>query len=267
MEGLRDRSLEAAPKALGAALELYRGEVDAVVGQLRSRLGWWRSLARLFTGDGSAAEIETTFAARMQEVATAFGRDDAGRLVDACSDHWESVRPRVKERMAFEAGLCTVAGEAREEVIGRFVARLEKAVPQALTGLRVRGVLDPLMRRRSASLKGFTAIGLMLAIAAGTCGVLSLQPLAVFVFAAVTACITRGSIAEGYRDRLLAGGATFADGLKADHGEAIRLLFRDYSSSLLEVRRRLASEKAALQPRLERSNSLYIALKSVELDL
>jgi hypothetical protein len=116
----------------------------------------------------------------------------------------------------------------------------------------------------------------MLAIAAGTCGVLSLQQpavlllgaaLAVFVFAAVTACITRGSIAEGYRDRLLAGGATFADGLKADHGEAIRLLFRDYSSSLLEVRRRLASEKAALQPRLERSNSLYIALKSVELDL
>lgn len=276
MEGLRDRSLEAAPKALGAALELYRGEVDAVVGQLRSRLGWWRSLARLFTGDGSAAEIETTFAARMQEVATAFGRDDAGRLVDACSDHWESVRPRVKERMAFEAGPCTVAGEAREEVIGRFVARLEKAVPQALTGLRVRGVLDPLMRRRSASLKGFTAIGLMLAIAAGTCGVLSLQQpavlllgaaLAVFVFAAVTAWITRGRIAEGYRDRLLAGGATFADGLKADHGEAIRLLFRDYSSSLLEVRRRLASEKAALQPRLERSNSLYIALKSVELDL
>lgn len=276
MEELRDRSLEAAPKALGTALELYRGEVDAVVRQLRSRLGWWRSLARLFTGDGCAAEIETTFAARMQEVATAFGRDDAARLVDTCAGHWESVRPRVKERMAFEAGPCTVTGEAREEVIGRFVARLDKAVPQALAGLRVRGVLDPLMRRRNASLKGLAAIGLLFAIAAGTCGVLSMQQpavllllvsLAVFGFAAVTAWITRGRIAAGYRDRLMAGAATFADGLKADHGEAIRLLFRDYSSSLLEVRRRLASEKAALQPRLERSNSLYIALKSVELDL
>ena len=276
MESLRDRSLEAAPNALGAALELYRGEVDSVVRQLRSRLGWWRSLARLFTGDGSAAEIEATFAARMQEVATAFGRDDAARLVDACSDHWESVRPRVKERMGFDSGPCTVAGEARQDVIGRFVARLEKAVPQALAGLRLRGVLDPQVRRRNASLKGFTAIGLLLAIAAGTCGVLSMQQpavgllgaaLAVFVLAAVTAWITRGRIAAGYRDRLLAGGATFAEGLKSDHGEAIRLLFRDYSGSLLEVRRRLASEKAALQPRLERSNSLYIALKSVELDL
>ncbi len=206
----------------------------------------------------AADEKYLYFAARMQEVATAFGRDDAARLVDACAGHWESVRPRVKERMAFEPGPCTVTGEAREEVIGRFVARLDKAVPQALAGLRVRGVLDPLMRRRNASLKGLAAIGLIFAIAAGTCGVLSMQQpavllllvsLAVFGFAAVTAWITRGRIAAGYRDRLMAGAATFADGLKTDHGEAIRLLFRDYSSSLLEVRRRLDSEKAALQPR------------------
>ena len=276
MDGLRDSSLEAAPQALGAALERYRSEVDAVVRQLRSRLGWWRSLARIFTGDGSAAEIETTFAARMQEVATGFGRDDAARLADACAAHWESVRPRVKERMGFEPGICAVAGPAREEGIERFVARLEKAVPQALTGLRVRGVLDPLIRRRNASLKGLTAIGLLLAIAAGTCGLLSLQQpamfllggsLLVFVLAAIAGWITRARIAAGYKDRLQAGATTFAEGLKSDHGEAIRLLFRDYSSSLIEVRRQLAKEKAALQPRLERSNSLYIALKSVELDL
>jgi hypothetical protein len=276
MDGLRDASLEAAPHALGAALERYRSEVDAVVRNLWSKLGWWRSLARLFTGDGSAAEIETTFATRMQEVATGFARDDAARLVDSCAAHWETVRPRVKERMGFEPGACAVAGTAREEGIERFVGRLEKAVPQALASLRVRGVLDPLVRSRNASLKGFTAIGLLLAIAAGTCGVIGLQhpaivllgaALAVFAFAAVTAWITRGRIAAGYRERLLAGAATFADGLKTDHGEAIRLLFRDYSSSLIEVRRQLAAEKAALAPRLERSNSLYIALKSVELDL
>jgi len=276
MEGLRDFSLEAASQALGAALERYRSEVDAVVRSLRSRLGWWRSLARLFTGDGTAAEIETTFATRMQEVATGFGKDDAARLVDACAAHWESVRPRVVERMGFEPGPCEVAGSGRETLITRFVARLEKAVPQALTALRVRGVLDPLMRRRNNSLKGFTAIGLILVIAAGACGTFGMQQtavvllfsaLSVFVLAAVVGWVSGARIAAGYRERLLAGASTFADGLKADHGEAIRFLFRDYSGSLLEVRRRLASEKAALQPRLERSNSLYIALKSVELDL
>ena len=90
---------------------------------------------------------------------------------------------------------------------------------------------------------------------------------AVFAFAAVLAWITAARITAVYKERLSAGGATFAEGLKADHGEAIRFLFRDYSSSLIEVRRQLAAAKAALQPRLERSNSLYIALKSVELDL
>jgi hypothetical protein len=276
MDSLRDSSLEAATQALGEALKRYRSEVDAVVRHLRAKLGWWRSLARLFTGDGTAAEVEARFAARMQEVATGFAKDDAARLVDACAAHWETVRPRVKERMGFEPGPCDVTGTNREEVVTRFVARLEKAVPQALAGLRVRGVLDPLVRRRNASLKGFTGIGLVLSIAAGACGTFASQHVAaallasalvVFLFAALVSWVSAARIAAGYRERLLAGAATFADGFKADHGEAIRFLFRDYSGSLLEVRRRLASEKAALQPRLERSNSLYIALKSVELDL
>ncbi len=276
MEVLRDESLECAPRAMAAALERYRTEVDGVIRRLKSKLGWWRSLARLFAGDGSAVEIEAVFAARMQEMVIGFAQDDAARMVAACAAHWETVRPRVKERMGFEPGACAVADGAREEVIERFVARLEKAVPQALGGLRIRGVLDPLLRRRNGVLKGFTAFGLLLLCVAGTCGLLSMQgwalislaaALAVFVLAALAGWITRSGLASAYKERLLAGAATFGEGLRSDHGEAIRLLFRDYSSSLIEVRRELASEKAALQPRLERANSLYIALKSVELDL
>ena len=276
MEEQRDVALEAAPNALAEVMERYRAEVDAVVRLLKRRLNWWRSLSRLFTGDASAAEIEASFAARMQETATGFGRDDAARLVDACSAHWETVRPRVVERMGFEPGPCAVAGDSRESVIAKFVARLEKAVPRALTGLRLRGVLDPQLRRRNSLLKGFVGIGLGLSLAAGVSGTLGQQQLAlillaaavgVFGLAVATAWITRLRVAAGYRERLLAGAATFAEGLKADHGEAIRFLFRDHSLSLIEVRRQLAAEKAALQPRMERANSLYIALKSIELDL
>lgn len=276
MDDLRDASLEEAPQRLGEALERYRNEVEGVVRRLRSKLGWWRSLARLFTGDGSAAQIEATFAARMQELAIGFARDEAKRLVAACEEHWETVRPRVRERMGFEAGSCALSGEEQEGVVGRFVASLEKAVPQALGSLRVRGVLDPLVRRRNTTLKGFTVVGLLLVIAAAGCGLALMQhvamlllgaALAVFAVAAVAAWISRARLASGYRDRLLAGAPTFAEGLKGEHGEAIRLLFRDHSSSLIGVRRRLAVERAALQPRLERANSLYIALKSVELDL
>ncbi|MCW1885783.1 dynamin family protein [Luteolibacter flavescens] len=276
MEVQRDAALEAAPSALAEVMDRYRAEVDAVVRLLKMRLGWWRSLSRLFTGDASAAEIESSFAARMQETATGFGRDDAGRLVDACAAHWETVRPRVIERMGFEPGPCAIAGDAREGVLAKFVARLEKAVPRALAALRLRGVLDPLLRRRNSQLKTLVGLGLCFTLAAGVLGTLGQQHLAllllfaamgVFALAVVTSFVTRLSVAAGYRERLLAGAATFAEGLKADHGEAIRFLFRDHSLSLIKVRRQLAEEKAALQPRMERANSLYIALKSVELDL
>ncbi|HEY1123368.1 MAG TPA: dynamin family protein [Haloferula sp.] len=276
MDEQRDAALEAAPNALADVMDRYRAEVDAVVRLLKKRLSWWRSLTRLFTGDASAAEIEASFAAQMQETAIGFGKDDANRLVDACSAHWETVRPRVVERMGFEPGPCAVAGEARESVVAKFVARLEKAVPRALSGLRLRGVLDPQLRRRNSLLKGLVGLGLCLSLAAGVCGTLSQQHLAfillvaavgVFGLAVVTSWITRMRVAAGYRERLLAGAANFAEGLKADHGEAIRFLFRDHSLSLIEVRRQLAAEKAALQPRMEHANSLYIALKSIELDL
>lgn len=276
VDEMRDATLDESPQRLGDALERYRSEVEGVVRLLRSKLGWWRSLARLFTGDGSAAQIEANFAARMQELAIGFARDEAKRLVAVCEGHWETVCPRVKERMGFEAGPCALSGDAQEGVAGRFVASLEKAVPQALASLRVRGVLDPLVRRRNATLKGFTVLGLLLVIAAAACGLVAMQQvallvlataLAVFLVSAGAAWISRMQLASGYRDRLLAGAPTFAEGLKGEHGEAIRFLFRDHSSSLIGVRRRLAAERAALQPRFERANSLYIALKAVELDL
>lgn len=276
LELLRDDSLAASPRVLVAALERYRAEVEVVVRRLRSKLGWWRSFARLLLGDRLAVEIEGTFAARMQEMVIGFAQDDAARMLSACAAHWETLRPRVKERMGFEPGACAVADAGREDVIGRFVAGLEKALPQALGGLRIRGVLDPLLRRRNRILQGFTVVGLLLLIAAGSCGLLGLSGLpfgllagawAVFLLAGCAGWITRARVVAAYRERLLAGAGTFADGLRADHGEAIRVLFRDYSSGLIEVRRELAAQKAALQPRLERSNSLYIALKSVELEL
>jgi hypothetical protein len=276
MDEHRDAALEAAPAALAGVMERYRAEVDELLRALRRRLGWWRSLARIFAGDSSAAGFEAAFAARMQETAVAFGQEDAGRLIDACAAHWETVRPRVVERMGVEPGACAIAGEAREEAVTRFVARLEKAVPRALAGLRLRGVLDPMLRRRNSQLKALVGGGLVLAAAAGTTGFLGQQQPAlillaaatgVFVLAAVAGWVSGRSVAAGYRERLLAGAPTFAEGLKADHGEAIRYLFRDHSQSLLSVRRKLASTRAALQPRMERANSLYIALKSVELDL
>ncbi|MDB6079870.1 MAG: hypothetical protein JWO82_3617 [Akkermansiaceae bacterium] len=276
MDALRDEHMLAAPRSLSAMLDRYRTAVGDIVHHLRSRLGWARTVVRLFLGDTSPAALEAMFATRMHEVAQSQGDGDAARLLDACAAHWQTVRPRVAERMGFDPGPCLVAGVKRDESIGRFTARLEKAVPHALANLRVRGVLDPLLRRRNHTLKLVVAIALLLATLAGVLGTLGKGGLPYYVLAASGATLvgsvliawtTLATISIGYRERLLDSAPAYASALEADYGEAIRTLFHEYSQGLIEVRRQLADRKAALQPRLEHWNNLFIALKAVELEM
>lgn len=276
VDSLRDGYVAEAGDAMGAALEHYREGADDVVRQLGSHLGFVRSLFRLFAGDATAGRVEAALAARLQEAGEVFARSDAARLITACHKHWESVRPRVVERMGFDPGASTLDGEGREGASGRFVERMGKSVPHALGNLRVRGVLDPLLRRRNATLKGFTTVALLVIIAAGVCGGLGMLEtgllliavaVGVLLAAAVFAWVSRASVTSSYRERLHDSSQAFVDGLRPDHGEAIRTLFRDYSGSLIEVRRKLANRKAALQPQLARWNELFIALKAVELEM
>lgn len=276
VDTLRDGFVSESARAMAGALDRYREGADDVVRLLGARLGFARSVFRLFAGDATAGGVEAALSARLQEAGEDFARSDAARLLDACDKHWESVRPRVVERMGFDPGASTLEGGGREMVSARFVERMGKAVPQALGNLRVRGVLDPLLRRRNGTLKSFTGAALLLLTAAGICGGLGMQETGllmvavaagVFVFAAGFAWISRASVMSAYRERLRDSSQAFADGLRSDHGEAIRTLFRDYSGSLIEVRRKLATRKAALQPQLARWNELFIALKAVELEM
>jgi hypothetical protein len=276
MDALRDEHMLAAHRSLSAMLERYSSAVGGIVHHLRVRLGWARTMVRLFLGDTSPAALEAMFATRMHEVAKTQGGEDAGRLLDACAAHWQTVRPRVAERMGFDPGPCLVAGANREEAVARFTSRLEKSVPQALANLRVRGVLDPLLRRRNQQLKIIVALALLFTIAAGTCGALGLAKIPFYLLAAAgvtglvsiaTAWTTLATISIGYRQRLLDSAPAFAAALEPDYGEAIRTLFQEYSQGLIEVRRQLSDRKSALQPRLELWNSLYIGLKAVELEM
>lgn len=276
MDGVRDEFVRAAPTSLAGVKERYHGVARGIAGHLRGRLGWLRTLVRLFTGDASAGGVEALFASRMQELVSVFGAGEAQRLIAACSQHWEGVRPRVSERMGFDPGPCDIAGQGQAAATQRFVGRLENAVPQALAGLRVRGVLDPMLRRRNSFLKTFVAVGLLLVIAAGASGALGARQIpfyllgaaiAVFAVSAVAAWTTRGNIAKEYRLRLSDSSSAFVDGLQADYSEAIRTLFSDHSQGLIDVRRRLAAQKAALQPRLQRWSELFLALKAVELEM
>jgi hypothetical protein len=115
-----------------------------------------------------------------------------------------------------------------------------------------------------------------LLIAAGTCGIIGipLVPLILLMLAllcsGVLVLLTLQSgreIVHDYRDRLINSGESFASALRGDYEEGLRLFFRDYANGLEMVRKHLVTQKTALQPRLQRWNGLFLALKAIEQDI
>jgi hypothetical protein len=117
---------------------------------------------------------------------------------------------------------------------------------------------------------------LVFLIAGATCGALGLPwlpaifcALAALFFSGgvVAAWVTRKSISRDFQHRLLDTCGAFASTLLTDYEEALGVVFRDYASSLGNVRTHLAREKLAIEPRLKRWQELFLTLKAIEQDL
>jgi predicted ArsR family transcriptional regulator len=79
--------------------------------------------------------------------------------------------------------------------------------------------------------------------------------------------ITRKSITIEFQQRLLDTCGAFASTLRSDYEEALRIVLRDYTARLGDVRTHLAREKLAIEPRLRRWQELFLTLKAIEQDL
>ena len=85
--------------------------------------------------------------------------------------------------------------------------------------------------------------------------------------ALIYALLSRLEIVRSFRERLLDACGSFANALRGDYEEALRVLFQDYAGCLKEIRRHVANERLALEPRLQRWNELFLALKAIEQEL
>lgn len=275
---LRDMVLEALPKTLAGARGRYEAEVGSLGKLLGRSLGATRTLARLFLGDSTPARIEAGFATSLQETIRGFAALDAARLLEECDGHWNDVRPRVIERMGMDPGGAMLSGEEQGQgvAVEKFTNRVGRAVTVVLGQLRVRALLDASVRNRNQRMKGLVAVVLLLLTAAGVCGALGYDPVAyglsagAAVLAGMTVLamwISRRALVNGVRRRLLDSVGQFEAALAGDYSEAVRVLFRDYSNSLIRVRRQLAQRKETLEPRVERWNDLYLELKSIEQEM
>lgn len=276
IESLRDRILAESPLSLEVAVKEFRAEADHLVKSLQSRLSLVRSVWHAFCGDQTANAMEAQFANDMLQAGLGFADKEGARLIQICEDHWASLRPKVHGRMGFDPGISSISGEMKAPTLAEFRARMEKAIPRAVSTLHVRSLLSPLLRQRLESLRSFIAMSLMACIAAGILGNLGHQRSAGIVLilaglilaaGASISLAARRQITHEYHERLIDAAGDFAESMRKDHTDAIRAIFKDYSSGLIGVRRQLADQKASLQPKTNHLGQLFLNLKAVELEL
>lgn len=272
------QSADSAVKFAGMR-KVFASQSDHIVSLMRRKMNVWNSLKSLFTAENLPKEIEATLVDSVKNAVEEQASDDGKNLINACRTHWETVRPRVKERLAVklkdfdkETG---GFGSKRE----RFVTRMGRAARQSVVNLKIRGGLDMQLAKRRAHLKGWLYICLVLLLAAGITGSLKLDPypyLPLGLLAGAAAGMvaftfrsraTRSHIIASFKEKLDDAQVPFADSLGSDYRDGIRDFYIEYGSLLESVRRHIANAKLELQPNLEQWNALFLELKEIEQEL
>lgn len=274
---LRERFIERLPDHLTRVAATFQSEAVGVSRSLSRALGGARSLYRLFVGDRTGHRMESLFIQRLQGAIEAVAEEDGGEATATCRGHWAELGGRVLKTTGVDIGGVDAIAETLHKARQHFVQRLGVAAREGISQLKVRTQLEKDLRRRNTALKSFTASALILVTVGATCGALRLHWLLPAVFCGfgglfllgglLTAWVTRRTMVAEFRERLLDTCGSFANTLRGDYEEALRLVFQDYTDSLDAVRKHLASGKAALAPRQQQAKDLFLTLKAIEQDL
>ncbi len=275
IDAMREGLVTRLPKHLAGVAEVFETEAVWVSRSLRKWLGLWRSVFRIFVGDRTGSETEALFVERLRTAVESVAESDGRDVVTACKKHWKDLDARVEEAIGTGIDQSEPVAERLEQARLRFVQRIGRAAHQAIGNLHVRKDLERELRNRNLALKSFTATTLVLLIIAAICGILDIRWLpwifcgVAFVFlvgGAFVAMITRARITREFQASLLDTCGSFAETLRADYEEALRIFFQDYTTCLGSIRRHLAKEKLSIEPKLSRWHDLFLTLKSIEQD-
>lgn len=276
IDAMREHFLRRLPRHLTGVAEVFQTESVGVARLLGKRLGVLRSVLRLFVGDRTSQEMEAVIIERLQATVEAVAETDGAEVVDACRQHWDDVAARVLRALGVNLGDAVKLDDMLAVTRRRFVQRLGRAAREGIGNLNVRHQLGKDLLRRNVALKSFTFMTLLLLAVGATCGALAL-PWAPLIFCGLSLAfalaglligrLTRKSLIADFHDRLLDTCGAYASTLRNDYEEALRIVFQDYADSLGAIRRHLAGERKALEPRLRRWNEVFLTLKAIEQDL
>jgi hypothetical protein len=270
---IREQFVLRLPLHLISVAEVFESEAIWATRLLRRRLGAMRSFFRLFVGDHTGPKMEAAFIRRLQDTVESVAEKDGSEVVDVCRRHWDELGVKIKESMKIDLQGGEVLEETLEKAKARFVERLGHAASEGIGNLKVRNQLDKDLRRRNRSLKSFIFMTLLFTTLGASSGALGISwlpmifcGLAVAFLAGgtVTAWITHRRITSEFQIRLLDTCGSYANTLRADYEDALRIVFSEYASMLASVRTHLAREKLWIEPKQRRWQELFLTLKAIE---
>ena len=275
IDAMRERLVARLPRHLSAVAEVFQTEAVGVTTTLRKWLGYPRSVFRIFVGDRTGSHTEALFMERLRTAVETVAASDGKDIVEACRSHWTELGDRVSEVIGTKIDDSVQINEKLEQARHRFVTRISRAASEAVGNLHVRKELERDLRRRNLTLRSYVATTLGFLILGSTCGILNLPWLPILFCAiallfllggAIISIITRARISREFQRSLLNTCGRFADALRVDYEDALRIFFHDYSTCLSSIHKHLAKERLAMQPKLKRWHDLFLTLKSIEQD-
>ena len=276
IDAMRERLVSRLPRHLAGVAEVFETEAVWVTRSLRKWLGLTRSVFRIFVGDRTGSQTEALFIDRLRTAVEAVAESDGADVVAACRSHWDDLDSRVRESIGTGIDEQEPIDEKLAQARRRFVQRICRAAHQAIGNLHVRKDLERELRRRNLALKSFTATTLIFLILGALCGIFGFPwlpwifcgiAIAFILSGTVIALITRRKISRDFQNSLLDTCGDFAETLRADYEDGLRIFFQDYTTCLNSIRKHLAREKLAVEPKLGRWHDLFLTLKSIEQDI
>ena len=276
IDAMREQFVKRLPHHLAEVGDVFEQEAGGVTRVLSRRLGVVPSLLRLFMRQKVGVAIEQLFVARLKSAVEQVAQSDAAEVVGVCRQHWRDLTPRVEERLGVRLGGQREMEEAMERARAIFVKRLGRSAGEGVEKLNVRRRLDADLRLRNVSLTSFTAATLLFTTVGAVCGALGVSWLpwmfcglaAVFLMGGVIAAVvTRRTIVSNHQQALSDACGRFANTLRDDTEDALRMIFNEYTQSLGAVREHLVREQNAILPRQRRWQEMFLHLMAVEQEL
>ena len=256
--------------------EVFGEEAERAASLLVERTSIWQSLLSLFKKDETPAEIEKGLIEAVQEAIEKLAANDSDELVEVCRGHWQTVAPRVDERLEMPAP------DFEEESSGfggakeRFGKRLGGAARKAVVAQKVRGMLDAEMDARRDSLRRSVIGALLLITLAGVLGAFHWNLFALVALLAAGVVMVLGilkarrsseELIEWFRERTSACRRPFAEDLSEEYQEGVRGLFVEYATMFEGIRRHVADLKMKLKPQLDQWSDYFLELNAIDQDL